>query len=78
MSELRIFATPQPEQAVEVILDHAAIAQRLAAIDVRFERWQANQPLAADASQEDVLAAYAEDVARLNAEYGFKSVDVVS
>ena len=78
MSELRIFATEQPEHAIEVIRDHAAIAQRLAAMDVRFERWQANQPLAADASQEDVLAAYAEDVARLNAEYGFKSVDVVS
>lgn len=78
MSELRIYAATHPAQVLDIVTEHAAIAQRLAAIDVRFERWQASRPLAADAGQEDVLAAYADDVVRLNAEYGFKSVDVVS
>ena len=64
--------------SVETIADHAAIAARLAGKGVRFERWTADRPLAADAGQDEVLAAYAGQVADLNAEYGFRSVDVVS
>jgi 1,2-dihydroxy-3-keto-5-methylthiopentene dioxygenase len=78
MSELRIFAAAQPALEPMVVRDHALIAQQLAAIGVRFEFWQANRSLSPDADQDEVLAAYADDVARLNAEYGFKSVDVVS
>jgi 1,2-dihydroxy-3-keto-5-methylthiopentene dioxygenase len=58
--------------------DHRAIAGRLTELGVRFERWETNAPLSADARQEEVLEAYAEDVERLNSEYGFQSVDVVS
>lgn len=58
--------------------DHARIAARLADKGVRFERWTADRPLAPDAGQDEVLAAYPNSVARLNAEYGFQSVDVVS
>lgn len=58
--------------------EHAAIAAQLSALGVRFERWQATQLLAADASQEAVLAAYREQVEKLSREYGFQSVDVVS
>ena len=54
------------------------IADRLNAIGVQFERWEANQPLSPDAQQDEVLAAYADDVARLNEQYGFTSVDVVA
>lgn len=61
-----------------VIHDHQAITASLAGLGVRFERWQASAPLAQDADQQAVLDAYAEDVARLNAEYGFQSVDVVA
>ena len=58
--------------------EHGVIADKLAALGVRFERWQASAPLSANAGQEEVLAAYAEDVQRLTDEYGFQSVDVVS
>ena len=78
MSELRIFDVLHPNNGTQIVLDHTAIAGELASIGVRFERWQANVSLAEDADQDAVLAAYAEDVARLNAEHGFKSVDVVS
>ncbi|MDD2894166.1 MAG: cupin domain-containing protein [Halothiobacillaceae bacterium] len=78
MSELRIFDVLYPNNGAQIVLEHDAIAGELASIGVRFERWQANAPLADDADQAAVLATYAEDVARLNAEYGFKSVDVVS
>ena len=55
-----------------------AIAAELAAIGVQFERWEADQPLAPDAGQEEVLAAYRQAVDKLNAKYGFQSIDVVS
>lgn len=61
-----------------VYTDHAAIAAQLSTLGVRFERWEATQPLSADATQDDVLAAYREPVRRLTGEYGFQSVDVVS
>ncbi len=58
--------------------DHQVIAEKLTELGVRFERWQAAAPLSAEAGQEEVLAAYAEDVKRLTDEYGFQSVDVVN
>lgn len=57
---------------------YADIAAVLDGIGVGFERWEASQPLSSHASQEEVLRAYAEQVERLNSEYGFESVDVVS
>lgn len=58
--------------------DHAAIAEALGELGVQFEQWQANRSLPEEASQEQVLDAYREDVERLNAQYGFQSVDVVA
>ncbi len=61
-----------------VIHEHATITAEMEGLGVRFERWDAEAPLAADADQEAVLAAYADDVARLTDEYGFQSVDVIA
>lgn len=58
--------------------DSGRIAARLAAIGVQFEHWETDRALAGDAGQDEVLAAYAGAVERLNAQYGFRSVDVVS
>lgn len=62
----------------ETLRDHGAIAALLQPLGVRFERWQADRPLAQGAGQEEVLAAYRDAVDRLSAEYGFQSLDVVS
>jgi 1,2-dihydroxy-3-keto-5-methylthiopentene dioxygenase len=62
----------------EVIVDFDAMVKRLDAIDVRFERWEATLPLTQNASQADVLAAYAEPVERLKKQYDFQSADVIS
>lgn len=62
----------------EKITEHNAIAEHLKPLGVHFERWEANRPLSNDASQDVVLAAYAEQVERLTREYGLQSVDVVS
>lgn len=77
MSELIIYsATDSTPLALHT--DHAGIAQVLEGIGVRFEAWQASQPLTPDAGQDEVLAAYREPVERLMAESGFQSADVVS
>lgn len=54
------------------------IAKFMDEIGVRFERWEAQESLAAEASQEEILAAYQAPVEQLCREYGFKSADVIS
>lgn len=76
MSALTIQDNNRSSEA-ETLTSHAEIAARLKQIGVQFERWEANQPLAADADQVAVLAAYESQVEKLNQQYGFKSVDVV-
>ena len=77
MSQLTIFSE-HDRHPMEALSDGAEIGRRLAAIGVRFERWEAARALTDCASQDDVLAAYEAQVEALKAEYGFKSVDVVS
>jgi len=62
----------------ETLTGFADIQQVLKGIDVQFERWQAEQPLADNAGQEEVLAAYDSSVKQLNDKFDFQSVDVVA
>ena len=78
MSRLRIFADNAPDVPLLTSHDGDEIARELARIGVTFERWQASQPVAPGASQEEVIAAYRDDIDRLVAERGFNSVDVIS
>lgn len=78
MSRLRIFADHDPTTPRQVLTEHAAITTALHDVGVRFERWQAAQPVAPGAAPEAVLEAYRADIDRLVAENGFRSVDVVS
>lgn len=78
MSRLRIFAENNPTQPELTSGQHDAIARELGKIGVRFEQWEASQPVAPGATSEEVFAAYSADIDRLVAENGFKSVDVVS
>ena len=52
--------------------------KRLGEIGVLLERWEADRPLAPGAAQDDILAAYADPVARLKAHYAFQSADVIA
>ncbi|HEV7122663.1 MAG TPA: acireductone dioxygenase [Rhodanobacter sp.] len=78
MSRLRIFEEGEPQTASVTLDDHAAIAAELGRIGVRFEQWEANQPIAPGASQEEVVAAYRGDIDRLMGEAGYQAVDVIS
>ncbi|BCX89279.1 1,2-dihydroxy-3-keto-5-methylthiopentene dioxygenase [Methylomarinovum tepidoasis] len=73
--------TVSPEtgfEPFEKITDPEEIAARLDRIGVLFERWEAGEPLPADAGPEAILAAYADPVERLKRRYGFKSADVIA
>lgn len=78
MSRLRIFKDSDPDTVLFETRDHAEMAQRLKTIGVRFEQWEASQPVAPGAPPEAVMDAYRADIDRLVAENGFNSVDVVS
>lgn len=58
--------------------DFSQIAHILGEQGVQLQRWEASKPLADDAGQEEVLAAYDESIQQLNKQYGFESVDVVA
>ena len=78
MSRLRIFPDTRPDAPEFDSRDGDAIARELQRIGVSFERWQAIQPIQAGASQEEVIAAYREDIDRITAERGFTTIDVIS
>ena len=78
MSRLRIYRDTQPHAAESEHHDHADIARELGAAGIRFEQWQARQPIAPGASQDEVIAAYRGDIDRLMASEGYQAVDVIS
>lgn len=78
MSRLRVYDQRDPSRALVTESNHAAIARALGEVGVRFERWQANKPVAPGASQDEVIAAYRDDIERLKLEKGYRAVDVIS
>ncbi len=77
MSQLKIYEEDDPSHC-EVLEDFAEITACLSAQGLRFERWEAHQPLQDDSSPADIIAAYQAPVDQLMQEGGFQSVDVVS
>ena len=77
MSTLKIF-NEDNDQPLEVVSDFDTIATKLHSIDVRFGRWQANQVLSDDMSDEQILETYRDSIDQLKQEYNFKSQDVVA
>lgn len=78
MSRLRVYDQREPTRPLVTQLDHAAIARTLGEVGVRFERWDASQPIVPGASQDEVIAAYKDDIDRLQREKGYRAVDVIS
>lgn len=65
-----------PDEGVE-IPDEAGIRNRLAAAGIGFERWEARHPVSSDASADEVLAAYADEIERLKSQGGYVTADVI-
>ncbi|MQA23979.1 MAG: cupin [Micromonosporaceae bacterium] len=75
MTLLRVFS--ENGEALSSHIDTAEITAELKELNVGFERWTATAELSANADQEEVLAAYRDDVDRISAEGGYQLVDVV-
>jgi 1,2-dihydroxy-3-keto-5-methylthiopentene dioxygenase len=76
-SSLRVYDDANPSAPIVNTSDRAEMARILNAAGVRFEQWEASVPLGADADQESVLAAYADDVQRLKDECCYTTADVI-
>jgi 1,2-dihydroxy-3-keto-5-methylthiopentene dioxygenase len=77
VSRLTIYLDDNPRAAVLDTTDCATIQDQLRAIEVRFERWDAAQQLAREATDADVLRAYAHHIERITREAGYQTVDVL-
>lgn len=77
MSELRIYDESRPAKPVGVYHRFKDIQARLAAAGIDFERWEASRQLDAQATQDEVIEAYREQVNTQMDAHGFKSVDVI-
>lgn len=78
MSRLRVYDQRDAARPLATQFDHAMIAQTLDEIGVRFERWKTSTAIAPGASQDEVIAAYKDDIDRLKREKGYQAVDVIS
>src|SRR5262245_64973670 len=57
--------------------DQTEVAQYLATFGIDYERWNPAQPVAAGASSEEILAAYAPEIDKLKAQGGYVTADVI-
>ena len=58
--------------------DQTEVTQYLATIGIDYERWNPAQPVAADVSSDEILAAYAPEIDKLKAQGGYVTADVIS
>lgn len=78
MSSLSVYHISSPEIPNKVLTHFEDIASTLAEQGVRFDRWQATAKIQPGASQEEVIAAYQEQIDKLMTERGYITVDVIS
>lgn len=78
MSILSVYDRSRPEQPNKVLTYLEDIVSTLATVGVRVERWAASASLQADASQDDLMAAYRDDLDPLIAQGGFATLELFS
>ena len=71
---MAIVTIPDENRTIE---DQNEIADYLATIEIEYERWEPKQQIAAGASAEDILAAYAAEIETLKARGEYVTADVI-
>jgi len=66
-----------PEQNLR-LTDPSEIKARLAEIDIDYERWENIKEVSADASDAEILEAYADEIEKLKASGGYVTADVIN
>lgn len=77
MTSLTVYSGSNPAHVFIDTEETEIIARTLSAVGIDFERWTADAVLAPNASSEDILSAYESEIARLKAERGYNTVDVI-
>lgn len=77
MTLLLQYSESAPDKLLARADSFPEIVRLLGELGVRFERWSASEELPNDASAEQILAAYGQDIERLKRERGYRSADVV-
>ncbi|APR80999.1 1,2-dihydroxy-3-keto-5-methylthiopentene dioxygenase [Minicystis rosea] len=77
MSLVRVYPSDTDPSTFHDATTLEDIRAALAPAGIRFERWRAATELASDATQDAILAAYAESVAALKRASGFATTDVI-
>src|SRR5499427_3154821 len=72
MAVLRI-----PEEN-RTISGKAAVAEYLGKIGIDYDVWEPSHPLGPDASQDDILDAYSEEISKLKTSGGYVTADVIN
>ena len=78
MSSLSVYHESTPDIPNKVLTHVEDIAATLGEHGVRFERWEANAPIAPGAPAQAVIAAYQGQIDQLMTECGYVTVDVIS
>lgn len=77
MTLLTVWNESTPETPVVQTRDADEITQILAGLGARFSRWELKD-IPADPTQDEVLEAYRDEIAAVNAEQGYTLVDVMT
>lgn len=77
MTLLTVWNDNDPQTPELQTRDAETIREVLAGLGARFSRWELKD-LSAEPTQDEVLAAYADEIAAVNSEHGYTLVDVVS
>lgn len=78
MSQLHVYADNEPTQVLLKTSDHGTIASELQRVGVLFEQWEAAAEITPASTQDDILAAYAAEIARLRDMGGYTTADVIN
>lgn len=78
MSQLTVYAEQDGKAPLLETTDFDEISRGLGEAGIRFERWQADRELPADADNETIIDAYRSEIDKLVAERGYQTYDVVS
>jgi 1,2-dihydroxy-3-keto-5-methylthiopentene dioxygenase len=77
MPHLQVPAVGGPEESSQQIIDsEVEIRAELAAFGIQYERWSLDR-VSADASADDVLAAYADEIEEIKRRGGYITADVI-
>ena len=76
MSILSVYHQDMPSQPFKVLTHHEDVAATLAEVGIHLERWQTTTALAADASDDELIAAYQPRVDQLMSVHGYSALEV--